>query len=260
MKQAMEFCAGGARPGVENVLANRIVGDITIYTQAIWRLCARSFGSCLGVSKKGRGRSQARYEQRLDHRTVAAGADGVVSGDVVSGDIVSVIQGNAMKDAEPVKSGVSAVENIRLPAGALTEIRSISNSILSHGMDQSQNMRQELSQLLPALAGFCQQRWLVLVAPPCVPTVAELTLAGLDPARVLLVHAGSVNGFTVLEKALRSGTCGAVLAWLADSDMQALERLRRAAEEGNAWGVLFRTEKQQKAMQRVLAFEDVMQD
>ena len=93
--------------------------------------------------------------------------------------------------------------------------------------------------MLPALAGFCQHRWLVLLAPPCVPSEDELAAAGIDPTRVLMVHSTNSNAFAALQQALRSGTCGAVLAWLENSDEKNLEQLRQAAEAGNAWGVLF---------------------
>ena len=67
---------------------------------------------------------------------------------------------------------------------------------------------------------------------------------GIDPARVLRIYPGADKGLAILEQTLRSGTCGAVLAWLGRGDAQTLDRLRRAAEAGNAWGVLFRASKQ----------------
>lgn len=142
-------------------------------------------------------------------------------------------------------------ESVR-PAGTLTEIRRYAenNPAIMTGNDG----QSALQQLLPALAGFCSDRWLVLVSPPQRPDIASLTAAGIDPARVLLVHARetqtySVSGSTamsnnnelnIVEQALQSGTCGAVVAWLEDCDTPALQRLRRAAVNGQAWGIMLR--------------------
>jgi hypothetical protein len=42
------------------------------------------------------------------------------------------------------------------------------------------------------------------------------------------------------EQALRSGACGALLAWLRAADERRMRRLQLAAETGHTWGVLFR--------------------
>lgn len=143
------------------------------------------------------------------------------------------------------------------PMGTLTEIRSYSSSDFS--ISEEHGTQSGLQPLLPALAGFCRDRWLVLVSPPRRPNIAELRSAGIDPARVLLVHADASNrpgvsgvkgglksnglksnGLKIVEQALRSGNCGAVLAWLQACDVPTLQRLRRAAVAGQAWGVMFR--------------------
>lgn len=129
------------------------------------------------------------------------------------------------------------------PSGALTEIRRYAGTdpaTVASGDEQS-----TLQQLLPALAGFCSDRWLVLVSPAQRPDAAALTAAGIDPSRVLLVHARDSHGFNnsglnIVEQALQSGTCGAVVAWLEECDTPTLQRLRNAAVTGHAWGVMFR--------------------
>lgn len=101
-----------------------------------------------------------------------------------------------------------------------------------------------LQLLLPTLARLSEQRrWIAWVAPPYVPYAPALAAAGVDPARVLLVHprAGG-DGLAIIEECLRSGTCGAVLAWPMAGDGSAVRRLQAAAAEGNTWGVLFRPE------------------
>lgn len=152
-----------------------------------------------------------------------------------------------------------ATVEIKMPQarsmGVLTEIRRYTAA--EHASGESGGGRDDseqsgLQQLLPALSGYCSDRWLVLVSPPQRPDVAALAAAGIDPSRVLLVHArgssglgdngldnGLDKGLKVVEQALQSGTCGAVVAWLEACDNSALQRLRRAAVTGQAWGVMF---------------------
>ncbi|MBI3775863.1 MAG: translesion DNA synthesis-associated protein ImuA [Gammaproteobacteria bacterium] len=100
----------------------------------------------------------------------------------------------------------------------------------------------EVSLLLPAVAHITQQkRWLALVAPPHLPYAPALVQTGVDLSRVLLVHPSARHdALSTVERALRAGTCGAVLAWLAHADFTALRRLQLAAEAGNSWAVVFR--------------------
>jgi hypothetical protein len=116
------------------------------------------------------------------------------------------------------------------PLGALTELYHAQPGI------------GELRLLMPALARLSRQgRWIAIIAPPYVPYAPALASFGLDLSRVLLVHPKSpVDGLGALEQGLRSGTCGAVLAWPKQIDQQALQRLQLAAEAGRTWGILFR--------------------
>ncbi len=118
------------------------------------------------------------------------------------------------------------------PQGALTELL-----VSREGIGA-------LQLLLPALARLSQQRrWIAWVAPPYVPYPPALAAAGVDLSRLLLVHPrASGDGLRAIEQSLRSGTCGAVLAWPMAVDGPALRRLQTAAAEGNTWGILFRPE------------------
>ncbi|MBL1277539.1 MAG: hypothetical protein COB30_015765 [Ectothiorhodospiraceae bacterium] len=141
------------------------------------------------------------------------------------------------------------------PKGTITEVRRYSCAENTHGDSENKcrgnadveagDRINELQTLLPALAGFCRDRWLVLIAPPHRPDIAALTAAGIDPSRVLIIHAharhhNSENDLQIVEAALRSGTCGAVVAWLETCDATTLVRLKKSAETGHAWGVMFR--------------------
>ena len=204
-----------------------IVSDISIFAQAVWRMCARHVEDRLGrVSKrKAKKRAQARRVVRTEQTVPGAMMQSI--------PILTDV-----RHIQPIAAGrdKAAIRQV----GTLTEIRSIESGVKQQA-GQTQHLKQTLNDILPALASYCQQRWLVLMAPPCLPTAAEFSAAGIDPSRVLVVHTSKAVSSVVLERALQSGTCGAVLAWLAESDVETLDHLRKAAEQGQAWGVLFRS-------------------
>ncbi|MDD5296374.1 MAG: translesion DNA synthesis-associated protein ImuA [Rhodocyclaceae bacterium] len=101
----------------------------------------------------------------------------------------------------------------------------------------------ELSLLLPALAGLSAEgRGVVWVAPPFVPYAPALTGAGVAPEHCLVLAPESArDALWGAEQALRSGACGAVLAWPEQNvDYRSLRRLQLAAEEGGTPAFLFR--------------------
>lgn len=116
------------------------------------------------------------------------------------------------------------------PRGALTELL-----IRRQGIG-------ELRLLTPALARLSEaDGWLAWVAPPYVPYAAALAAAGIDLKRLLVAKPATPDdAWWTAEQALRSGACGALLAWLRAADERRMRRLQLAAETGHAWGVLFR--------------------
>ena len=138
------------------------------------------------------------------------------------------------KRAATLPTGFPALD-ARLPGGgwpleALTEI-----VIAKEGAG-------ELSILLPALIELAaRERWIVWVAPPHVPYAPALARHDVDLARLLWIRsADPAEQLWAAEQCLRSGSCGAVLLWSAEADHRRLRRLQLAAEQGKAWGVLFR--------------------
>ena len=115
------------------------------------------------------------------------------------------------------------------PLGALTEIL------------HAQPGLGELRLLMPALVRLTEQgRWLAWVSPPHVPYAPALAGRGVRLDKVLLIQPReTTDALWALEQALRSGVCGAVLAWPGALGGQALRRLQLAAEAGGCWGVLF---------------------
>ena len=105
------------------------------------------------------------------------------------------------------------------------------NEIIGHGTGIG-----EVSLLLPAVAHLARKGETVAwIAAPFIPYAPALQQAGVDLSHTLRVDAHSTaDAVWAAEQALRSGTCGAVLVWLADADHTALRRLQLAAEAGDA--------------------------
>lgn len=144
-----------------------------------------------------------------------------------------VWRGGSASPASGLASGYRELDhalNGGWPQGALTEIL-----IDRAGIG-------ELRLLLPALARLTQdQRWLAFVAPPYIPYAPALRRGGVNLDHVLLVHSRArTDALWAVEQTLRSGICGAVLAWINDADSQSLRRLQLAAEAGRCMGILFR--------------------
>jgi cell division inhibitor SulA/protein ImuA len=121
------------------------------------------------------------------------------------------------------------------PLGQLTEFL-----IDAHGTG-------EFTLLLPAfraLTGRQDQplKWVAMVAPPYTPYAPALTRAGLDLARLLVIHSRrDMDTLWAMEQALRSRTCAAVVGWSESVDETSLRRLQLAAEVSESWAVLFRS-------------------
>jgi hypothetical protein len=97
-----------------------------------------------------------------------------------------------------------------------------------------------LALVLPALTALSREpRWLLMVDPPFIPYAPVLTAAGLDLSRLAVVKAGEATAWAA-EQGLRSGACGAVLAWGGRWETAVLRRLQLAAESGGALALLFR--------------------
>ena len=104
------------------------------------------------------------------------------------------------------------------PRGALTELLAESFGI------------GELRLLMPALAGLTRAgRPVLWIAPPALPYAPALASAGVALEHLLLVQPGNErDSWWATEQALKSGSIGAVLAWLPEQRSPATgDRLRR---------------------------------
>jgi len=100
----------------------------------------------------------------------------------------------------------------------------------------------EIRLTMPALARVqAQGRDVVWIAPPHRPYAPALAMAGLDLARLHVVHCRDPkDALWAFDQALRAPECGAAFAWLPTHDERALRRLQVAAREGRTWGMLWR--------------------
>jgi hypothetical protein len=136
-----------------------------------------------------------------------------------------------LKDASasasrPVWSTGRSALDARLPGGGWPRASLVEVLLETTGLG-------EIQLFLPALVE-CQRQaggespWLVWI----------------ELARLLVVRpASATEALWAAEQALSSGVCAAVLLWLKGTDDRWLRRLKLAAEEGGALGVLFRPER-----------------
>lgn len=98
----------------------------------------------------------------------------------------------------------------------------------------------EISLLLPLLVQLQQeQRDLLWLNPPMQPFPATLAAAGVTLTGFISISTKSrADCLWAFEQALRSGSCAAVLAWLAYANAKETRRLQLAAAEGNCRGFL----------------------
>lgn len=135
---------------------------------------------------------------------------------------------------ETLPTGRAALDGLLpgggLPGGAVTEILFSREGI------------GELRLFLPALAGLSREgRRIAWIDPPHLPYAPALAAAGARLSRFLVIRTGAARDrLFAAEQCLRSGACGAVLAWPGECDDRIIRRLQLAAETGRSLGLLFR--------------------
>jgi hypothetical protein len=143
--------------------------------------------------------------------------------------------------SRPVWSTGRSALDARLPGGGWPTASLIEVLLEEPGLG-------EVQLFLPALVQSQRVEgetpWLVWIAPPHEPFAPALAQHGVDLDRLLVVRpVSATEALWAAEQALGSGVCAAVLLWLKGSDDRWLRRLKLAAEEGGALGVLFRPER-----------------
>lgn len=96
----------------------------------------------------------------------------------------------------------------------------------------------ELRLLLPCLAALSQQHHIAWITPPLIPYPPALQAAGVLLSQQLLITPDEPKlALWATEQALKSGSCGAVVAWLEQQQELATSEIRRlqlAAEQGQS--------------------------
>jgi cell division inhibitor SulA/protein ImuA len=147
-----------------------------------------------------------------------------------------------LSSSRPVWSTGKSALDARLPGGGWPTASLIEVLIDVNGLG-------EVQLFLPALVESQRRTdgdipWLVWIAPPHEPYAPALAQQGIELGRLLVVRPPSATeALWAAEQALRSGVCATVLLWLKGTDDRWLRRLKLAAEEGGALGVLFRPER-----------------
>ena len=119
----------------------------------------------------------------------------------------------------------------------------------------------ELRLLAPTLKALsqCENRWIAWVNPPFIPYAPALASIGIDVSKILLIHPtrNSTAGASKiqqdkrwqdtlwsLERAAKSGSCSAVLAWVDEKrfGLRETQRLQNAAKQGQTFTCLMRPE------------------
>jgi hypothetical protein len=148
----------------------------------------------------------------------------------------------SLSSSRPAWSTGRRALDARLPGGGWPTASLVEVLIDASGLG-------EIQLFLPALVQSQRKRdgdapWIVWIAPPHEPFAPALAQQGIELNRFIVVRpASAMEALWAAEQALSSGVCAAVLLWLKGTDDRWLRRLKLAAEEGGALGVLFRPER-----------------
>lgn len=99
----------------------------------------------------------------------------------------------------------------------------------------------ELTLLLPLMRHMQRSHRIVWISPPYVPYAPALSHSGLVLEKMLVMPAELVTGHElwILEKVLRTRSCGVAMAWPKKISGKMIRRLQLAAEKGQSFGFIF---------------------
>jgi hypothetical protein len=142
-------------------------------------------------------------------------------------------RGRSLARTQTFPSGFAALD-AALPGGGWPRSGLIEVLIPRHGIG-------ELSLWLPLIAqrtARAEGRWCAFIAPPHQLFAPAFAAAGVNLARLLIVHARLE--LWSLEQALRSSACDLAFCWLERAAARDLRRLALATEQGVTPAILFR--------------------
>lgn len=105
-----------------------------------------------------------------------------------------------------------------------------------------------MQSLLPMLTHLNNEsRWLAWVDPPITLLKqwqhqfhSRTHQAGKSSDIMILRSSASISGFALTEKALKAGTCHAVIAWTKGLNHDEFSKLEQASSDGNSHGIILR--------------------
>jgi cell division inhibitor SulA len=99
-----------------------------------------------------------------------------------------------------------------------------------------------VQMVLPMLTRLNQeQRWLAWIDPPMELLKKWQTHTDAKGDDIMLLRSSKQNdAIRLAERALRAGTCHAVIVWTNGLDSQSFERLESASAEGDSHGIVLR--------------------
>jgi hypothetical protein len=161
------------------------------------------------IWQAGRGGSSRQFEP-----TGFAALDAALSGGWPVGQLIELL-------VDPYGIG-----ELRLLMPALTTLAGISSRAAA-GRGPLRGRESGLAGTARPGAG----KWIMLIAPPYMPYAPAFAHQGLNTACLLVAHCDrQADALWAVEQAVRSQTCGVVLAWVASADERSLRRLQLAAE------------------------------
>lgn len=96
----------------------------------------------------------------------------------------------------------------------------------------------EMRLLTPMLQATTQERMLVLINPPAMPSAHYFHTQGIPPEKVLILDK-SEHDLWAAEQCLKSGCCACVCLWHSQLEVHQARRLQVAAEQGQALNIHF---------------------
>lgn len=99
-----------------------------------------------------------------------------------------------------------------------------------------------LQLLMPLLAQLSKDdRWFAWIAPPKKMPKQWLIEAGIDINKIIVLQPrGENSALQLAEKALKTGTCHAVISWPDQLNNDEFEQLQSAAKQGSSHAILIR--------------------
>lgn len=170
-----------------------------------------------------------------------------INDEITGAPLVASIPETSSAKALPLATQVESADNtILLDKTELQKDKSESNDqALETRVTEiilSRDMANNLQLILPMLAHLNQEnRWLAWVNPP-IPLLKQWQhKPGLSIEDIMVLRSDlKTTAFEIARKALKAGSCHAVIVWADDLSQDQLDHLDKASLEGGSHGIVLR--------------------